>query len=114
MAEYPVPELLRGSVDDCLLLFALLAGRHCLPATLTRFDQLPLLQHPSEDAVRAAEDRLRRVRMLAGIPPKITGFGEMAAGIPLPVEQSYLLLASAFLHVAHLGVPLAAALSFQV
>ena len=52
--------------------------------------------------------------MLAGIPPKITGFGEMAAGIPLPVEQSYLLLASAFLHVAHLGVPLAAALSFQV
>ena len=114
MQEFAVPELLRGAVDDCLLLFCLLRERGCLPASLRRFDQFPLLQQPAEDAVSAATDRLRRFRMVAGDPPRVTAFGELCAAFPLPVEQSYLLLITAFLHVGQVGVPMTAALSFQV
>ena len=115
MTEYTTPEILRGSIDDSVLLFYLFQAIQIIPQTITSFQSFPLLETPSELTIRSA---LRRLRYYGAVtrnsPPSITSLGVLLSFLPLPIQQGYFLVLTSFLKQPYLGVLVCATLSFQV
>ena len=115
MSEYTIPEILRGSVDDSVLLFYLFRSIQIIPSTIASFDRFPLLETPSEWTVRSALRRLRHYGAITpGKNPSITTLGVLLSFLPLPIQQGYFLILTSFLKQPYLGVLVCATLSFQV
>ena len=115
MSEYTVPEILRGSIDDSVLVFYLFQSMEIIPSTFTTFQQFPLLQYPSDHTIYIAMKRLQYYGAITNTsPPIITSLGVLLSYLPLPIQQGYFLVLSAFLKQPYLGVLLCSTLSFQV
>lgn len=115
MSEYTVPEILRGSIDDSLLVFYLFQSMEIIPSTLITFQQFPLLQYPSDQTIHLAVKRLQYYGAITSAStPLITSLGVLLSYLPLPIQQGYFLVLSAFLNQPYLGVLLCSTLSFQV
>lgn len=115
MSEYTTPEILRGSIDDIVLLFYLFQSLMMIPSAITIFQQFPLLQYPSDQTIYAAVKRLQYYGAITDSSgPMITSLGVLLSYLPLPIQQGYFLVLSAFLKQSYLGVLLCSTLSFQV
>ena len=111
MMEYSIPEILRGNLDDTVLLIHLLHTLKIL--SIGSMDQFPLLDCPSHSTIRHAEKRLENYGAL-NHDHEITSLGVLLSSLPLPISQGYFLILSTFLGQPYFGVILCATLSFQV
>ena len=111
MMEYSIPEILRGNLDDTVLLIHLL---HSLKiVSVGSIEEFPLLDCPSSLTIRHAEKRLENYGAL-NHAHEITSLGVLLSSLPLPVAQGYFLVMAAFLGQPYLGVIVCSTLSFQV
>ena len=111
MMEYSIPEILRGNLDDTVLLIHLL---HSLKiVSVGSIEEFPLLECPSSLTIRYAEKRLENYGAL-NHAHEITSLGVLLSSLPLPVSQGYFLVMAAFLGQPYLGVIVCSTLSFQV
>ena len=115
MTEYQLPEILRGSIDDSVLLVALLSSLHVVPPSIRSLQEYPLLDVPSEGAIHQSVRRLLNYRAIGGARPySITSLGYLLSSLPLSVSQGYFLILVSFLKQPFLGSLLCATMSFQV
>lgn len=115
MTEYQLPEILRGCIDDSVLLVALLSSLRIVPPSIRLLQEYPLLDVPSEAVIRQSVRRLLNYRALGGARPySITSLGYLLSSLPLSVSQGYFLVLVSFLKQPFLGSLLCATLSFQV
>ena len=115
MTEYQLPEMLRGCVDDSVLLVFLLASLHIIPPSIRSFADYPLLDMPSDVTILHSTQRLLNYRAIGGSSPySITSLGCILSSLPLSLPQGYFLILVSFLKQPYLGSLLCATMSFQV
>lgn len=112
MIEYSVPEILRGNIDDSILLIQLFHSLGILPSSNSSITSFPLLDYPSNGTIRNSLKRLIGFNALSK-QYQITSLGGLLSQLPLPIAHGYFLVLSSIFKSPYYGALLCGSLSFQ-
>lgn len=112
MIEYSIPEILRGNIDDSVLLIQLFHALGILPASAASITSFPLLDYPSNGTIR---NSMKRLLGFSAINRQyaITSLGCLLSHLPLPISHGYFLILAAIFQHPYYGALLCSSLSFQ-
>ena len=111
MMEYTIPEILRGNLDDSVLLIQLFQAIHILPVSTT-LSTFPFLDKPADHSLQHSLQRLQSYTAL-NEEYQITPLGCLLSHLPLPIAHGYFLLLSILFNHPYDGALLCSSLTFQ-
>ena len=112
MIEYTTPEILRGNIDDSILLIQLFQSLNILPPSTASIASFPLIDPPSPSTIKASLKRLLGFHAITK-QHTITSLGFLLSHFPLPIAHGYFLILSTIFDSPYYGSLLCSSLSFQ-